>query len=802
MVEKEFGRGTIGACEAEIDWYTLQMRTILNPQTTVIGAAPLAASAVRPLRSTARTNRLVSRTFASAAVLALAALVPGSVRAQLQQNAQPAAVAVAQDHPGKRLAGIVAVALDEYGKGVDARGRVTSQVEVDEAVSFLGDAKDVAQRLTGPHTALVRALLDTIGANVRAHATPIQLAELHQRFAAALGPDAALDLPTRRVDLARGASLYTANCSSCHGAAADGNGPAAKALTTPVPALADAKMREVSPAAMYRIVSVGIAGTPMAGWAASLSPDDRWDIVHYLASLRSTAAQVARGDSLWQAAHPAARPGTPAAASRLPAELATFGYTAERSDAQLALTIQDAGAATGTAQPYTDAQAADLIAYLRALPARDASVIAAQPAAPGKNDPTASARAVLALLDEALAAARAGKAADAGDKAFDAYLAFEPLETRARAQEPAKVSALEASFAAFKAAVKGGNVAGAAAARDSIALALPHMVELAQPADGFWELFFQSFLIILREGFEAILVIGAIITFLVKTGNGALVRRVWQGVGLALAASFATAYVMATLLSAIPASREIVEGVTMLIAVAVLFSVSYWLISKVEAARWQQFIREKVSTALKQGGGAALAFTAFLAVYREGAETALFYQALFQQPGAVGLPLSLGLALGFVALAGIFVAFHRFGVKIPMRPFFAATSGMLYLMAFVFMGKGIRELQEGNALPLTLLPGWPSVDALGIFPSREGMIAQGVMLLALAFALWRTWATARQAAAEAAEAAKAAGDVPQHVHVDLEGRVAELTAKARVLEERLAMLELELQAERKKGERR
>ena len=146
-----------------------------------------------------------------------------------------------------------------------------------------------------------------------------------------------------------------------------------------------------------------------------------------------------------------------------------------------------------------------------------------------------------------------------------------------------------------------------------------------------------------------------------------------------------------------PASREIIEGVTLLVAVGVLFSVSYWLISQVEAAKWQQFIREKVNDALEHGGGRALAFVAFLAVYREGAETALFYQALFNEGPHVALPITLGIVVGFAALAVIFTLFYRFGVRIPLRPFFSVTSVLLYYMAFVFMGKGIRELQEGNA---------------------------------------------------------------------------------------------------------
>jgi High-affinity Fe2+/Pb2+ permease len=206
-----------------------------------------------------------------------------------------------------------------------------------------------------------------------------------------------------------------------------------------------------------------------------------------------------------------------------------------------------------------------------------------------------------------------------------------------------------------------------------------------------------------------------------------------------LVASLATAVVMKTLLAAMPASREIVEATTMLIAVVVLFSVSYWLISKVEAAKWQKFIREKVNSALEHGGGKALALVAFLAVYREGAETALFYQALFNEGPNVGGPLALGIVAGFAVLAVIFTLFYRYGVRIPMRPFFAVTSVLLYYMAFVFMGKGIRELQEGNIMRITVIPGGPHVDAMGIYPSVETLTAQGILIILLFIATIRTF---------------------------------------------------------------
>ena len=329
--------------------------------------------------------------------------------------------------------------------------------------------------------------------------------------------------------------------------------------------------------------------------------------------------------------------------------------------------------------------------------------------------------------------------ADASDRAFDAYLAFEPIETPARARDPGVVSSMEKLFADFKASVRGNDIRGAERARDAIEATMPKVVGLRQRTGTAYDAFIQSFLIILREGFEAILVIGAVVAFLLKTGHRERLRDIWTGVALGLVASAVTAVVLKTLLGAMPASREIIEGVTLLAAVAVLFSVSYWLISRVEAAKWQQFIREKVSTALEHGGGKALAFVAFLAVYREGAETALFYQALFDEGPHVALPISLGILFGFAALVVIFTLFYRYSVRIPLRPFFSVTSVLLYYMAFVFMGKGVRELQEGNAMPITLIPGFPHVEALGLYPTWQTVLAQLLLLALFVFALAKTF---------------------------------------------------------------
>ncbi len=653
----------------------------------------------------------------------------------------------AQEHPARRMANIVSVAVEEYGKGVDGQGRLTAASEYQEAVGFLNDAKGIADRLTGERAASARVLLDSIIVAASAHQPPKVLAALEGRFAQALGSEGALELPTAPIDLAAGKRLYDATCAQCHGPTGHGDGPQA-ALLNPKPApIGDPKLvASVTPAIMYRIASVGVSGTPMVGFAGALTPQQRWNVVSYVITLRSPMAQVAEGEGLYvqQCAqcHGVTGAGDGEYAhnlSKLPPEIGTFTWQVGRTDDSLAHMIRAGvpGAAMPGARDLTDHQVRSIVSYLRTLPARNGAPVAV--AASSDSGAVGASRNVTALLEQALASVQLGRASEAGDKAFDAYLAFEPLEGPARAKNPGLVARMEKLFGDFKAAVRVNDVRGAEHARDVIEANLPAVVELTHPAGSAAEAFWQSFLIILREGFEAILVIGAVVAFLLKTGHRERLRSIWIGVGLGLGASAVTAVALRTILSAVPASSEIIEGVTLLIAVAVLFSVSYWLISRVEAAKWQQFIREKVTDALQHGGGRALAFVAFLAVYREGAETALFYQALFSEGAHLAVPLSLGIVLGFVALAVIFTLFYRYGVRIPLRPFFSVTSVLLYYMAFVFMGKGIRELQEGNAIGMSVIPGFPHVEALGLYPTWETVLAQLLLLLLFCFALVKTF---------------------------------------------------------------
>ena len=163
----------------------------------------------------------------------------------------------------------------------------------------------------------------------------------------------------------------------------------------------------------------------------------------------------------------------------------------------------------------------------------------------------------MTLLDEALAAARAGRTADAGDRAFDAYIAFEPLETPARAQSPGLVASWSDSSRTSKA--RSSRTTCVAPNRRGMrsTAGLPDVLDLDRDRPRSpWSAFLQSLLIILREGFEAILVIGAVVAFLLKTGHRERLRSIWTGVAAALVASAVTAVVLATVLGAMPAAAR------------------------------------------------------------------------------------------------------------------------------------------------------------------------------------------------------------------------------------------------------
>ncbi len=321
--------------------------------------------------------------------------------------------------------------------------------------------------------------------------------------------------------------------------------------------------------------------------------------------------------------------------------------------------------------------------------------------------------------------------------AVDAYMTFEQVETSIRAKNAGLASELEGNFAWLRTRAVKADQEERNTIRERLLAGLERAERVVADRPSAASLFVNSFFLLIREGFEAILIVAALMTFLAKAGAPERRRDVARGAWLAVAASLLTWVLVELLLQVTPGQRETMEGVTMLLAAAVLFYVSYWLLSKIEAAKWTAFVHGKMRRALSSGSGAALSAVAFLAVYREGFETILFYKALFTSAGASGVSVVAGIAAGVVGLVAIYFLINQLGLRVAMKPFFAVTGAMLYYMAFVFAGKGIAELQGAQLIPLTVIEGAPRVPVLGIYPTLESLLVQGLLLaLALAAAVW------------------------------------------------------------------
>ena len=353
----------------------------------------------------------------------------------------------------------------------------------------------------------------------------------------------------------------------------------------------------------------------------------------------------------------------------------------------------------------------------------------------------ALAQQIEATVNEAVEIYKTGDGHAAKDKVNDAYYGIyekEGLEGSLRVTVSGKAVAVT-EYQFYK--VKKAMLAGApleevqAEAQTLIEMVNENVEAMAgaHGDEGGWASFFPAFLILIREGLEAILVLVAIIAYLKKSGNEKYLDTVYNAMIAAIIASFITAYLFATIFesTAAGAGREILEGATALFAVVVLLATSAWLGGKADAKVWKEYIQGMVDKSMTTGKAKALAFAAFLAVYREGAEVILFYQALFNNTATDVDMIWYGFGAGCVVIAILFFAMQQGVLKIPLKPFFLFTSILMYLLAITFAGGGIRELQEGGVFgqtPIESLP-IPTIDVLGIYPTLETFGVQVVLLI-------------------------------------------------------------------------
>jgi high-affinity iron transporter len=371
----------------------------------------------------------------------------------------------------------------------------------------------------------------------------------------------------------------------------------------------------------------------------------------------------------------------------------------------------------------------------------------------------------LLLVDRSVEAAEDGEPERGYELARSAYLDhFELVEIPLRLRNPNLVLDLEFAFADLRDGIRDGaslgEVSGAAREVRSGLRDVKRELEakgFAAPALAFG----FSFTILFREGLEAVLLIAVLLGSL-EAARAANYRRplAWGVVG-ALVASVATFLLANFVIEIAPVNREVLEAVTALLAVAVLFWVSFWLVSRLEQKRWMEFMRARTASAIAAGGALAFAGLGFTAVYREGFETVLFYQALTLFAQGLVLWVVLGAAAAAIALAAIGYAIFGLGRKLPLKPLLIGGVSILLLLSVAFAGNAVRSLQEVDVIDATPIEGgWARLpiflaELTGIHPTTEGIAAQagllGVYLLgALYMFAWRPLRARGEAGAEAA----------------------------------------------------
>ena len=504
--------------------------------------------------------------------------------------------------------------------------------------------------------------------------------------------------PRRTPDLSTASALYMEQCSGCHGMTGQGDGPLAASLDPPPTDFTEReRYRDRTLLGLYNTITQGLEGTAMQSYA-SLSEAQRWALAFYTGQLATTGAEQARGGTQFRQLgddHPLNR----------------LDYVATHTPAE----VQAAYGADGVA----------VMAFLRTHPESFFS-------ATSGTQPLEFSR---IKLGESLAAYRAGDRDAAYELAIEAYLeGFELLEANINAVDPGLREAVEAAMTEYRNLIRqGAPVATAETGVEDIeALLSTAVMKLDTTALSGSTAFISALVILLREGLEALLVVAALAAFLIKTNRRDGLVYIYAGIAGAFVLGIATWLAASTFIDISGAQRELTEGFAALFAAVVLFSVGFWMHSKTSAVQWQAFIETSLQRHLGTGTLWGLAGLSFIAVYREMFEVVLFYQALWLQSSPQGQQMifsGLLVAAGLLLVLGWLIL--RYSTRLPLRQFFAVSGIFMFVLAFIFTGKGIAALQEAGRIPLDPI-NIPSIELLGIFPNMQ---STGMQLLLVVLAV-------------------------------------------------------------------
>lgn len=239
-------------------------------------------------------------------------------------------------------------------------------------------------------------------------------------------------------------------------------------------------------------------------------------------------------------------------------------------------------------------------------------------------------------------------------------------------------------------------------------------------------------LILLREGLEALLIILALVSFLNKSGQNKMRKWIYVGAFVGVLLSAIAAILMSTILNSasIDTNRELMEGYVGLVAAAMMIGVGIWLHSKSSVVSWNRYISKQMGNAISSGSIFAMAMISFLSVFREGAETLVFYAGI--APKMETSQFILGIVVALLILAVLAVVLFKASGKIPIHKFFAVATILIYVLAFKIIGVSLHTLQLTDNLSTTIVDGLPVISLIGFYPTVETIIGQSILLVLVA----------------------------------------------------------------------
>ncbi|EZX21802.1 hypothetical protein V070_01586 [Staphylococcus aureus C0673] len=239
--------------------------------------------------------------------------------------------------------------------------------------------------------------------------------------------------------------------------------------------------------------------------------------------------------------------------------------------------------------------------------------------------------------------------------------------------------------------------------------------------------FWDAALILLREGVEALLIIMALLTVTRKSEQTKASKWIITGSVIGIVLSIALAFIFKAIFENLGSTRELTEGLVGIGSVILMIIVGIWLHSKSSLDSWQNFINKNMDKAMSTGSIVTFGLVAFLSVFREGAETIIFYLGIVGKISTWSL--ILGIIVASVILALIAIFFNQITKWIPIHRLFFIMSLFIFILAFKILGVSIHTLQILNIVPQHTINHLPFIDLIGFYPTYETLIPQLALVI-------------------------------------------------------------------------